>query len=185
MPPLLLGHLVGIAIRPARGEPMVTLQHATLEPGVGIVQEHRRIGDKRQITLLSQQQWNDVRRDMTTPPSDLPWTARRANLLLNCEPLAALDESVLPPYQTSLNFPDRRPRDDQADRTFSLLPLIGQRLRIGKTAVIEPTVETKPCSHINALIPGLRAALLPAGRGGICCRVHESGPIQPGDTVTL
>ncbi len=59
----------------------------------------------------------------------------------------------------------------------------GARIRIGEDAVVEVTGETEPCERMEALAPGLRAALTPNWRGGVTTRVISGGPIRIGDAV--
>lgn len=61
----------------------------------------------------------------------------------------------------------------------------GTRLRIGADVVLEVTVETDPCERMDALAPGLRAALTPDWRGGICTMVIAEGEIAVGDTIRI
>ena len=56
------------------------------------------------------------------------------------------------------------------------------RLRIGET-VLEVTRETDPCSLMDRAHMGLRAALKPDWRGGVCCNVIAGGAIRVGDAV--
>lgn len=60
---------------------------------------------------------------------------------------------------------------------------IGRVLVIG-AAQFEITQETVPCKLMDDQIPGLRAALAKAWRGGVCCRVLRDGIIAVGDIVT-
>jgi MOSC domain-containing protein YiiM len=61
----------------------------------------------------------------------------------------------------------------------------GARLRIGASVVLEVTRETDPCDRMEAVAPGLRAALTPDWRGGVCSFVVEDGEIAVGDEVTI
>lgn len=61
----------------------------------------------------------------------------------------------------------------------------GIRLRIGDTVELEITRETDPCERMDALAPGLRAALTPDWRGGACSRVVVGGTIRVGDTIIV
>jgi len=61
----------------------------------------------------------------------------------------------------------------------------GVRLRIGNDVVVEITRETDPCERMEALCPGLKAALLPDWRGGACAMVIEEGTIGVGDLVRI
>jgi MOSC domain-containing protein YiiM len=60
----------------------------------------------------------------------------------------------------------------------------GTRIAIGDV-VLEVTQETKPCELMERAHAGLRAALTPDWRGGVCCNVLQGGTIRTGDTVTL
>ena len=64
------------------------------------------------------------------------------------------------------------------------IPREGGRLLIGSSA-LEVTQETQPCSLMEKAHIGLRAALTPEWRGGVCCRVVAGGPIQVGDQVRV
>ena len=61
----------------------------------------------------------------------------------------------------------------------------GTRVGIGATLVIEITDECDPCERMEALHPGLRAALTPDWRGGFLGRVMEDGEIAVGDAIRI
>lgn len=61
----------------------------------------------------------------------------------------------------------------------------GKVIAIGKGLRIEVRCECDPCSRMDALRPGLREALLPDWRGGICGRVISEGEIAVGDEVRI
>jgi MOSC domain-containing protein YiiM len=61
----------------------------------------------------------------------------------------------------------------------------GRVIAIGRTLRIEVTVETEPCERMDALVYGLRAALTPDWRGGLCGRVLTDGEIAVGDEVRI
>jgi len=61
----------------------------------------------------------------------------------------------------------------------------GTRLRIGEDVILEITRQTDPCERMEALAPGLKAALLPDWRGGACSRVLVGGTIRVGDTIRV
>ena len=46
-------------------------------------------------------------------------------------------------------------------------------------------MECDPCSRMEELQPGLRAALTPDWRGGVLGRVIADGEIAVGDSVTI
>ena len=64
------------------------------------------------------------------------------------------------------------------------VPREGERLVIG-SLVLEVTQETQPCQIMEAAHRGLRAALTPDWRGGVCCRVVQGGTIRVGDRVDV
>src|SRR3982074_1563252 len=59
-------------------------------------------------------------------------------------------------------------------------PKEGGQLRIGEL-VLEVTQETQPCHLMDAAHRGLKRALAPEWRGGVCCRVLKGGKIRVGD----
>ena len=61
----------------------------------------------------------------------------------------------------------------------------GAHVAIGDHLVIEITDECEPCERMDALHPGLRAALAPDWRGGFLGRVVEDGEIAVGDAVRV
>ena len=60
----------------------------------------------------------------------------------------------------------------------------GTRLRIGDV-VLEITQECDPCSRMETLAPGLKAALAPDWRGGALARVIAGGRIAVGDMIEV
>ena len=60
----------------------------------------------------------------------------------------------------------------------------GTRLRLG-TVVLEITRECDPCKRMDALAPGLCAALAIDWRGGVCTRVKAGGRIAVGDGIRI
>jgi MOSC domain-containing protein YiiM len=66
----------------------------------------------------------------------------------------------------------------------STVKRIGARLKIGDV-LLEVSEETDPCGRMEQQVPGLKAALTPNWRGGICCKVLSDGHIRISDKVTL
>lgn len=60
----------------------------------------------------------------------------------------------------------------------------GGRIAIGDV-VLQIALETDPCFLMEKMHKGLKAALTPAWRGGVCCTVVSGGAIALGDAVTL
>ena len=60
----------------------------------------------------------------------------------------------------------------------------GARLRVG-SALLEITGECDPCFRMDAIAPGLAAALTPDWRGGVLARVLDSGDVAVGDEIRI
>jgi MOSC domain-containing protein YiiM len=60
----------------------------------------------------------------------------------------------------------------------------GSQLHID-AVVLEISCETDPCKRMDEQYPGLRQALAPDWRGGVCCRVLIGGTVCVGDHVEL
>ncbi|WP_066651224.1 MULTISPECIES: MOSC domain-containing protein [Sphingomonas] len=60
----------------------------------------------------------------------------------------------------------------------------GRRLRIG-AVLLEITQECDPCSRMEEIAPGLKAALTADWRGGALAKVIEAGRIAIGDPISL
>jgi MOSC domain-containing protein YiiM len=58
----------------------------------------------------------------------------------------------------------------------------GGQLRIGDVE-LQITMETRPCHLMDRAHDGLRAALRPDWRGGVCCVVRRGGEIKLGDSA--
>lgn len=143
-----MGELVGIAIRDAKRAAMRELESASITPESGVADDFRGKPGKRQVTLLSADVWDTVCAELN---STLPWTTRRANLLV-----AGVD----------------LPRS------------AGQTIHVG-SVTLRVTMETDPCSRMDEQHDGLRAALTPDWRGGVCCEVLSGGDISIGDSVQI
>lgn len=63
---------------------------------------------------------------------------------------------------------------DWLNKTFSVGDLI---LRVRE--------ETEPCAKMDQQFQGLRAALTPEWRGGICCEVIQGGSFRIGDPLVM
>jgi MOSC domain-containing protein YiiM len=132
-----------------RAKPRAPMElRATIEVvgGAGIAGDFRGKTRGRSVTVLSQEGWDAA---CTALEHDLPWTARRANLLV---------EGI-----------------DLREQT-------GRRLRIG-AIVLEITGECEPCARMDGVVPGLRRALTPDWRAGVCCTVVSPGRLNLADPV--
>ena len=74
-----MGKLLGIAVRSASRAPMREVQEASVSLDEGVGGDFRGRPGPRQVTVLSSEAWADACRDLG---SDLHWTTRRANLLV-------------------------------------------------------------------------------------------------------
>lgn len=140
-----MSSLVGIAIRAGARAPMEPLSRCVVSRDAGLAGDSRGRPGKRQVTVLSETAWLRACAELGRP---LPWTVRRANLLVR-----------------GLEFGP----DD-----------MGRLLRIG-ALTLEVCGETDPCRRMDEACPGLRAALEPEWRGGVCCRVVAGGVIALAD----
>ena len=61
----------------------------------------------------------------------------------------------------------------------------GARIHIGETLVIEAVQECDPCSRMEDIHAGLKAALMPEWRGGLLGRVLNGGHIAIGDIIRI
>ena len=61
----------------------------------------------------------------------------------------------------------------------------GAVIAIGASLRLETTGECDPCSRMDAVTPGLKAALMPFWRGGVLARVLSDGVIAVGDEVRI
>ena len=71
--------LLNIAVRNASRAPMVTRSEAVVTRECGIEGDYRGRIDRRQVTVLVREAWEAA---CTQTGADLPWTSRRANLLV-------------------------------------------------------------------------------------------------------
>jgi len=74
-----MGRLAGIARRERKRAPMQTLERAEISTESGVAHDFRGKPGPRQVTLISAAAW---RAACTELKDDLPWTTRRANLLV-------------------------------------------------------------------------------------------------------
>lgn len=74
-----MGELIGIARRAAPRAPMELLVRAAIAPGTGVDGDSRGRMAGRNISIVSQEAWAAACRDLS---AEVPWTYRRANLLI-------------------------------------------------------------------------------------------------------
>ena len=143
-----MGRLVGIARRDKKRAPMQLLDKAEISTESGVAHDFRGKPGDRQVTVISAEVWRQVCKELG---SEIPWTTRRANLLVE-----------------GLELPKQA----------------GGEIRIGGV-ILRVMGETDPCSRMEEQCTGLKAALQPDWRGGVFCRVLESGAVSIGDAVSL
>lgn len=73
------GALAAIATHATPGAPMVPHDAAELRPGVGVVGDVPGRSPAREVTVVDRAAWRSACRELG---QDVPWTARRANLLV-------------------------------------------------------------------------------------------------------
>jgi MOSC domain-containing protein YiiM len=74
-----MGILAGIARREKKRAPMELQESAVISASGGVADDFRGKPGKRQVTLLSARDWAEACAELGT---DVPWTARRSNLLI-------------------------------------------------------------------------------------------------------
>lgn len=79
------GRLIGIAHRPARRAPMVLVETIGVNADAGLDGDHKGVKfPRRGVTVLAREDWETAIATLAdlAGPVPLPWTARRANLLI-------------------------------------------------------------------------------------------------------
>ena len=142
------GKLVGIARAAELRAPLQEIQSSTISVEAGIDGDARGRKLNRQVTVLFRESWDDACRELGVT---LPWTTRRANLLV---------AGVAAPQST------------------------GGKIQIGDVT-LEIKQETDPCYLMDKAHEGLKSALTPKWRGGVCCKVLSGGSIRVGDAVSI
>jgi len=79
----IIGRVVSLAVRPARSADMQLTSALTVKADGCAAGDHSKSA-KRGITILSSPQWDQV---ISAMQSDLPWHARRANVLVDASDL--------------------------------------------------------------------------------------------------
>ncbi len=80
-----MARLVGIALRPAPHGPMQETASASITAQGGLADDPRGRPGPRQVTVVAKEAWRDACSELGR---ELPWTLRRANLLVEGVPLA-------------------------------------------------------------------------------------------------
>ncbi len=75
-----MGRLAGIARREKKRAPMETLEQAEVSDQTGVAKDFRGKPGNRTVTVISTRAWRKVCAELG---QDIPWTIRRANLLVD------------------------------------------------------------------------------------------------------
>ncbi|MDX1404847.1 MAG: hypothetical protein R3192_09925 [Woeseiaceae bacterium] len=75
-----MGRLIGIARRDAKRAPMELLDSAEVSDRTGVANDFRGKPGKRTVTVISAAVWREVCKELGR---EIPWTTRRANLLVD------------------------------------------------------------------------------------------------------
>lgn len=75
-----MGRLAGIARRERKRAPMETLERAEISTATGVAMDFRGKPGLRQVTVISAKAWREACSELQR---DIPWTTRRANLLVD------------------------------------------------------------------------------------------------------
>lgn len=148
-----VGVIAGLARHAYSRGPIEEISRATITPERGVEGDCKgrfKPGgrNRRQVTLIERADWDAATAQVGV---DLPWSARRVNILVD---------------------------------GFDLPQVPGTVLRIGDVRLIV-MVECDPCQRMDALAPGLRAALATDWRGGVCTLVLSGGDIAIGDAIEV
>ena len=74
-----MGKLISIAVKNERRGDMILLKRANISPETGVENDSRGRPGIRQVTIVSVESWSEACAELGV---DIPWTARRANLLI-------------------------------------------------------------------------------------------------------
>jgi MOSC domain-containing protein YiiM len=75
-----MGRLTGIARRDRKRAPMQILERADISTETGVALDFRGSPGPRQVTVISARAWKDACGELQ---KEIPWTTRRANLLVD------------------------------------------------------------------------------------------------------
>ncbi len=84
--PQTVGPVIGLALKTGKRQPLRAVDEATAIVGAG-VEDVVTPKTRRGVTFLSSQQWAQVMEELD---ADLPWTTRRANVLVDTGAMADL-----------------------------------------------------------------------------------------------
>jgi MOSC domain-containing protein YiiM len=138
---LIGGRLIGIARRPAVRAPMEVIETGTISVSGGLDGDHKGPKfPKRRITVLALEDWMAALGDLKGEdgrPVDLPWTTRRANLLVEGVRLPRARGGILQigPVKLEVTYPTQPCR--RMDEAFGgLLKALHPEWRGGVTCAV-------------------------------------------------
>lgn len=160
------GRLVGIARRAARRAPMQEIDQGEITADGGLAGDHKGIKfPRRRITVLSQEDWAAALADLSDlgGPVALPWTVRRANLLVEGVrlPRAAGGVVRIGPVLLEVTYPTQPcARMDEAHR--GLLKALHPDWRGGITCAVRAGGQVRIGDAVDVLVsPPERRVRLP------------------------
>lgn len=86
------GRLLGIAFREKPRGPMVEIESSLVTTGAGLLSDFRGKPGARQVTVLAREDWKLACEELA---KELPWTLRRANLLVEAIKLKETTDSII------------------------------------------------------------------------------------------
>ena len=87
------GTLQAIAPRPVRRAPMILHEHSYVDTASGLTGDAHRKPGRVQVTIVSAEKWADA---CAALGAKVPWTQRRANLLVSGVPLDPIARASIP-----------------------------------------------------------------------------------------
>jgi MOSC domain-containing protein YiiM len=149
-PPKSQGILRAIATRPAKRAPMVVHQRMEIDANAGLAADFGRKPGKGQVTVVAAEKWAAACAALGADMTQVPWTYRRANLLVEGIPLAAIPGARITIGQVVLEVtgetePCSRMDEQHPGLRIALIPdaRAGVRCRIvsgGAVAVSDPVL---------------------------------------------
>lgn len=153
------GRLLGIARHAMPRGPMEVLGHVRVTPETGLAGDFRGAmkpgRNRRQVSLMEHESWQAALTDLA------------------CDGRSTADLDWWQRRANLLVGGVRLPR------------VAGGKVRIGADVLIEVTMECDPCSRMEEIRPGLKAALGPDWRGGVLGIVLAGGEIAVGDEIRI
>lgn len=110
------GSLLDIARKEYSGAPMETLGETQVSTESGISGDYRGDSKRRQVTVLAREDWEQACAELNT---QLPWTTRRANLLVEGVSLTGAEGKTLWVGDLALEITGETKPCDLMDRSYN------------------------------------------------------------------